>query len=343
MKRLGTVFLTLALAAAGGLLFAALSLPAAFLTGSAAAVMVAVLLGVRTSVPEPLRFTCFAVLGILMSTAITPEALATMVELPLALAGLLVVIAGATAASYLVLRRFGGWDPLTALCGSIPGNFTVVMAVSLATGARMEQVVTAQVMRLFILVVFIPFAFGGGGSGVRSAVPEGAGPVDIVITLAIALSAAFVATRLKVPAGSFLGPLVVGTVLSAFGLVRLDVPAWLTAAALVVLGATIAGRLHGISREGLARMLAASLASFVAAFAVALAASILFAHVLDEPVGEMFLAYAPGGLDAMIALSFLLGYDVALVAILHAARMITLSILIPLGVGLVGRRGTGRT
>lgn len=338
MKRPVAVALTLAVGAAGGFAFAAMSLPAAFLTGSAMAVMVAVFLGLRSEVPEPLRFGCFAVLGILMSTGITPEAIATMTELPLALVGLLVVVGGATAASYLVLRRFGGWDRVTALCGSIPGNFTVVMAVSLETGARMEQVVTAQVLRLFILIAIIPFAFGGG-SAVRSAVPEGAEPIDVAITLAIALGAAFVATRAKIPAGPFLGPMVVGTVLSGFGLVTLDVPPWLAAAALVILGSTIAGRLHGISREGLGRMLAAALASFLAAFAVALAAAVAFAEILGEPVGEMFLAYAPGGLDAMIALSFLLGYDVALVAILHAARMIVLSVAIPIAVGLVARRG----
>lgn len=340
MNRPVAAALTLVVGASGGLAFAALSLPAAFLTGSATAVMAAVLLGLRSAVPEPLRFACFAVLGILMSTAITPEALARMAELPLALLGLLIVVGGATAASYLVLRRLGGWDRVTALCGSIPGNFTVVMAVSLATGARMEQVVTAQVLRLFILIALIPFAFGGG-SGVRSAVPDGAGPLDVAVTVLIAFAAAFAAARARVPAGSFLGPMVVGTLLSGLGLVRLDVPGWLTAAALVVLGSTIAGRLHGISRDGLLRMLGAALASFLAASAVALSAAALFAAILGKPLGEMFLAYAPGGLDAMIALSFLLGYDVALVAVLHAARMIILSLAIPITVRSVAGRGSG--
>ena len=115
-------------------------------------------------------------------------------------------------------------------------------------------------------------------------------------------------------------------------------PPWLVAVSLAVLGISVGEKFATVRRAGLARMIAASLAAFLAAFVVAMAISAVFAWALGMPVGAVFLAYAPGGLDAMIALAFLLNFEVAFVAVIHMSRMVLLSLGMPFVVAAFARR-----
>lgn len=332
--------ITLVVAAVGGVTFHALSFPAAYLTGSATAVtLYTTLFRQRAVIPNPLRNVTFAIFGIMLGAGITPDALTELTTLPLALAGLISVIAGATGASYVVLRQIGGWDRMTSLMGSIPGHFSLVMIVAMENGAAVEKVVLAQALRLIALVTLIPFILGGSNASVmRTVGPEDATLVDVGVTVAIALLAMVLAPRLRIPAPALMGPMLVGAILSGSGALTLVVPSWLAAPAFVFLGASIGSRFTGIRPAGLPRMLVASVGSFIVAVAVAVAIAVAVSYVLGVPLGAVFLAYAPGGLDAMIALTFLLGFDVAFVAVLHTARMIILGFSVPLLIPLVRRR-----
>lgn len=340
MERVRAATITLAVAAAGSLAFAFLSVPAAFLTGSAVAVTIySAVLRRKALLPDPLRNATFALLGMMMGAGITPDALSELSTLPVALVGLVLVIVGATAASYVVLRRIAGWDRLTSLMGSIPGHFSLVMIVAMDNDASVERVVMAQAFRLFMLVTLIPLVLGGSdAANMRMVSMEGATVFDVALTIAIALAAMVAAQRLRLPAPALMGPMLVGTALSGSGLLTIAIPPFLAAAAFVLLGASVGTRFTGVRPSGLPRMLVASFASFVVAVAVAIAIAAGVAAVMGLPLGAVFLAYAPGGLDAMIALTFLLGFDVAFVAVLHTARMILLGFSVPLVIPLLRRR-----
>ena len=342
--RPGAAALTLPIAAAGGLAFYAMGAPASFLTGSAFAITVAALLRMPIAIPNRVREAGFAILGMMIGTAVTPEALSDLGRLPVALVGLCAVIAGATLVSFVILRRVADYDARDAFLGSVPGHFSMVMALSVEHGARLERVIVPQILRLIILIVLVPILLGGPDSATLrtgEAVPGGVGAV--LVTVVIAVAAAMAGKAARMPAGVLLAPMIVSAVLSGTGALTVVVPSWMGGAAFIVLGASIGGRVAGVKGAGLKRMLVAAFASFVAASAVAVAGSLAVAAVLDVSIGAMFLGYAPGGLDAMIALSYLLGYDVALVALMHSARMIILGVSIPLMLTVVERRGLGRT
>ena len=336
--------LAVAVGAAGAGLFHVLGMPAAFLTGSAAAVVVALLVGLPVELPNAVRTGSFSVLGTVMGASISIEALQQLATAPVALVGLVIVIAGTSAASAATLYFLGGWDRLTALCGSIPGNLPLVLAVSMQSGARMERVVMAQSMRLFILVALIPFAFGGGGeSGALKMAPPDYGVVDVLFTLALTAAAVWLAAVARIPAPALMGPLIAGATMSLTGWHIVAIPPWMAAFALIMLGTSVALRFRGLEREGLIRMFGACVAAFIAAATTAFLTALVFAAILGRPVATLFLAFAPGGIDTMIALSFLLHHDVAFVALIHTARMIVLSLSLPAIVAWLGRRwGTHR-
>lgn len=338
MDKLLPVAITLTAGGLGGIAFYLFGVPAAFLTGSAVAVTVAVASGLPTSLPPALRLPGFAILGTMIGSTVTADTLTALLGIPFAVLGLVVAVSLATLASYVVLRRFARWDPVTALCGSIPGALQTTLIVAFEAGARMDRVVMAQALRLFILVALVPIVFGGGGSsGIGFGADAGGGPFAVALSVVIAVSSALVGKRLRVPSAHMLAPLFVAAVLSLTGIFSATVPAWLAAVAFVLLGASVGTRFASIKAGEVVPMLLQSLAAFVAAFAAAIAVAALVSALLGASLGAVFLAYAPGGLDAMIALSFLLNYDVAFVAVLQVLRLFILSVCGPFLVTRVRR------
>src|SRR4029453_13509614 len=91
---------TLVIAAAGGISFAALGIPAGLVSGSVLAVAIAALMGRPMRVPPPLTRVCFVLIGILLGAIVTPETLKGIATWPLSVAvlgvGTLAMIAAAT-------------------------------------------------------------------------------------------------------------------------------------------------------------------------------------------------------------------------------------------------------
>lgn len=333
------VLLTLLIGAVGGVVFYTLGFPAAFLTGSAIAITAAVAAGLPMALPGALRDPSFAILGLMIGSAVQPDTLSALASFPLAVFGLVCAVALATSASYLVLRRIARWDPVTALCGSIPGALQTTLIVAVEAGARMDRVVVAQALRLLILVTLVPLVFGGGDTPDAGMVEvPGAALWRVAASIAIALASAYVGGRLGVPSAPMVAPLMVAAILSATGLFQVVIPAWLADIAFVLLGASVAVRFTAVKAGEIWGMLGHGLLSFLAAAGSAIAVAGTMAAVLGLPLGAVFLAYSPGGLDAMIALTFLLNYDVAFVAVLQVTRLIVLSVVAPLLVGRLARR-----
>lgn len=333
------VALTVGIAALGAGLFKVLHLPAAFLTGSATSVVIALLAGVPVRLPDRIRMIFFAVLVTAMGAGVTPEAIAQLLAAPVAMVGLVLVIAATTAASAVTLVWLGGWDRMTALCGSIPGNLPLVLSVAMESGARMDRVVVSQSVRLFILLALIPLVLSGGEETHLVMPPHTA--LDVAFTLVVTMVSLAAATLVRLPSAAIVGPLIGGAAVSMSGVGQIAIPGWLAEFSLMMVGTSVALRLEGARREGMFRMVLAAVAAFVASVSASIGMAMLFALLLAMPLGTVFIAFAPGGLDAMIALAFLLSYDVAFVAIMHTSRMIILSLTIPTLVAILGRRGWG--
>ena len=113
---------TLAIAAAGGITFALMGVPAGLVSGSVLAVASAALAGRPTHVPLWLARICFVLIGMLLGAVVTPETLAGIATWPLSVAILMVSTLCMMAATTCYLRFVHGWDPLSALLGASPGS-----------------------------------------------------------------------------------------------------------------------------------------------------------------------------------------------------------------------------
>ena len=158
------------------------------------------------------------------------------------------------------------------------------------------------------------------------------------LEVALALVAARMLARLAVPAPLLMGAMLVTGVWQLSGVRSGVMPDWLVMPAYVALGALIGTRFAGVTTAALLRNLGAGLAITGVAVVFAGVAALGVAWALGMPQAHVLLAFAPGGLETMIAMGVVMGAVPGFVAACHMTRLMVLSVLLP----VMARRGTVR-
>ena len=333
-RRLPELF---AIGLVGGWLATLIHLPAAWLTGSLIIVAIVTLSGRQYHFPDWLKQAAFALIGLILGSGFSPDTIAAIARWPLSVALLAVTVVTISWAAYWVLRRAGGWDHATALFASLPGALGYVLAIAEAARADMQRVAIAQSIRLFALIAFLPLMLSFFSESEIDAEPAqdmatlpslDIGPLLAIIAVTTLL--ALGTLRLKVPAGPLLAGMAASGSAYLSGLVDAPMPDWFAIPGFVVIGAMIGVRFGSISPAALMKLTGISLLSLAAALSVSLFASVICAYWLDFPLGQVLLAFAPGGFETMVLLAFLFDLNPAYVAGHHLIRYLGLVILTPI-------------
>lgn len=326
------VFLTTALlAAAGGGLLTLIGAPVSWLCGAMMATGIASLLRVEVRMPRALTDVALILLGVSMGASVTPAMIEQVMAWPLSLALLALSIASTIMASAFYLERVHGWDKATARFSSIPGAFNVTIIVAADSTADLARVAVAQSIRLYVLVAIMPLLIEFGsvapevaGEAVRASLP------DLALMLAVGAACGWLMERLGMPAGMMLGAMIGSAGLHVTETVQGLPPAALMIAGFIVMGAVIGTRFRGASAADLLATLPAALGSVVLALSISAGFAAATSYLLDMPFGQIWLSYAPGGVDAMAAMALALNLAPAFVGAHHVIRFIALSLMSPL-------------
>jgi membrane AbrB-like protein len=328
-----TTLLTLALGTLGGVLLTVLGLPASWLAGSMLAVAAAALAAVPVAVPGSLRTLAFITVGVSMGTAVTPETLRQITQWPLSLALLGLSVIATIRAITWHLERWHRWDHATARFTAVPGALTAVLIMAAASNADVPRVAFAQTVRLLVLVALMPVVlalFGDDGAAAPVPAQAIAAPADLLVLALAGGAMALLATRLRVPAGALLGAMLASAALHGSGLVSGLLPQPLLVASFIVTGCVIGERFRATRFAVIGAAARAAGESVTLAIILALGFAYAGHLVLGRPVGQLFLAFAPGGIEAMTIMASLLNLDPTFVAGHHLVRFLALSFLGPL-------------
>jgi uncharacterized protein len=149
---------TVGCGAAGLVLARLLRIPAGSVLGPmvVAAVVDLTGLGHGAGVPGPVQALAFLVIGLQVGLNFTRASLRTIGRaLPLALA-IIVVLIVACAGLGVLLARFTGASALDAYLATTPGGMTAVLATATDSGSDSTFVLAVQVARLFVMVLSAP-------------------------------------------------------------------------------------------------------------------------------------------------------------------------------------------
>lgn len=321
---------TLLVATAGASLATLLAVPASWLSGAMVAVTAASFARLDTRLPVPLVEFSFLLIGIALGAGLTPELLRSLGAWPFSLAVLLLTVIAVTAGVRTFLFRVSGWDRETAFFAAVPGALSYVIAVASTTGADIRKVAVSQSIRIFLLIAALPAIIVGieggppSGSLVHTA-PWG----ELALLVAVSTIVGFAFRHFRVPAGLLTGSFAASSFLHGAALVEGTLPEPLVILAFILLGALVGSRFVGTSVGFLLKILVPSFGAFLVGTSIAGGAALLVAMVIGIPIDQAIVAFAPGGLDAMMSLALALHMDTAFVAAHQFARFAGIAVGLP--------------
>ncbi|MCA2000014.1 MAG: AbrB family transcriptional regulator [Hyphomicrobiales bacterium] len=323
------VLVTLAAACGGGFVFTLLHLPAPWLSGALVGVVALLAAGVRTRLPDLLRDLGMLLAGAVTGSAITPEMLRAAARYPvsllmLGLTSIVIVLTGR-----LVLERVFGWDRRTAFFATLPGALSAVIAAVASVGGDMARVVAVQAFRMFVLVAVLPstifLAVAVKGRPPQAVIGGG----DFALVMALALAVALLFGRLGIMAPFLIGGMIGAGLLHVTDIVHGTPPAMLADLAMLLVGAFAGSRFAYVEAGLIRSLILPGLAIFLVTTVIAALGALATAWLVGIPPAEALVAFAPGGLEAMVMLGIALGLDPLYVASHHVARFVAIAASVP--------------
>jgi membrane AbrB-like protein len=331
---------TLALGTAGGGLFLWAQLPGGLISGAMIAVGIAAIAGRPLTVPPIVTQSVLVLLGISLGSLMSRELLHHVGAYPVTIALLALATLCSTFGSSVYLQRIHGWDRTSAFLAGVPGALSQITILAAEKGADVPAIAVVQTMRVIILTAALPMLLTLAGIAPASPPTTSmavASPLDLVELIATAVAASLLLRLVKFPASWMFGAMIGSSVLHGAGLVDGGLPPSVRAIALVGIGAVIGARFARVRLKTLLSHVNAALGSFVVTIvisAIFVAVILLTTHVRFS---DVVVAFAPGAMDAMLALALTLHIDPIFVGAHHLSRFVFVTLATPGIVHLFGR------
>lgn len=321
--------LTLLSGAGGGYVFWLLHLPAPWLSGALVGSVVLIMTGVDPLVPNPVRDLGMLFAGALTGSAITPEMLQALERYPISLAILaLTTIAIVVVGRYAMILLFR-WDSTSAIFASVPGALSAVVAAVAETGVPMLPIVAVQAFRMFVLVAVLPSATLLAVREVAIRPPEAIAAGQFLVMMLAALLISWTFQRLKVMAPFLLGGMAAAGLLHVTGAISGSLPDALTGLAMLIVGVYAGSRFSGLDGPTVRSLFLPGVLLLVVTVVVAAIGALLTARLAGVALPEALVAFAPGGLEAMVVLGLAMGLDPLYVSSHHVARFVMIAAGLP--------------
>lgn len=318
-------------------------LPAAALIGSAVAVSLASLGNLTSTIPIGFRAIAFSIIGSSLGSSLTRDFVSQAIHWPLSLLILTICVFTIMISCSFVLIRIFNQSAETAVLATSPGALGYTISIALEGVGDVRSIIVLQSVRLLLIITCLPFVLeyfwgGGGGSAAGTAVEPMPGGAFIVIFL-VTLVLGRVLERFKVPASYLLVGTVVSGAAHVLGLVDGRPSSMILFIGFSITGTVVGARFSTISMAELKKLLKASLLVVFLSTFIAAVFAILVASLLSMSYGQVFVAFAPGGVEAMAAMALALHYDPAFVAVHHIYRILLLIFSLPLFLKIINKLG----
>ena len=323
---------SLALTFGGAAVASQAGVPAAPLVGSTAMVTFTSLMGFAPRIPDMLRNLSFAVIGGTLGAGITPDFYSDLLRFPVSIAGLALSMAVTMLACSYVLIRLLGQTRETAVLATSPGGLSYSLALALERKLDVRSIMVLQSIRLFLITMLMPplltlFGVAVGDTNVAAAILS----LEVSVLVLVGSAAAGVLfQRLGVPAAWLIAGLIVSGAMHGTGTTVGRFAEPVTFAGFAIAGAVIGLRFSGISRAELKRLGSVGVISASLAIVISALVALVMSSMTGFSFAQIWIAYAPGGVEGMSAMALSLNLDPVFVATHHIFRIVTLIALLPI-------------
>jgi membrane AbrB-like protein len=296
------------------------------------AVAIATLAKFPLSTPQGLVNVILPVIGVSLGSGITQETVAGIIKWPVSLGCLLAAVVLSVVASSIFLIRQGGWDRSTAFFASVPGALSQVLIYTADTRANVALVTLTQLFRLLMLMLTLPFLvklFTHLPSETSPAAHVSTNLWNSLLEIGAGAVIGYSLLKLRLPAALLIGGMVASAAAHLSGLTYGVLPNSITVPCQIALGAVIGQRFQGTDLKMLKQAALPSAGAFSIMLIIMGGAATATAWGLDLPIALLLVAFAPGALEVMAFLAFVLGINPVFVAVHHLVRFVSVSLLLP--------------
>ncbi len=327
LARIGPILLAFAIGAAGAAAFYVLKLPLPFFLGSLTACLVASVLKAPIAPPRALSIPIRCVIGAGIGAAFTPALIGQLGGMLGSFAIFVPYTFAIILGGRLFFEKVAGLDKPTAFFAAVPGGLTDMVSMGAEAGANQRAVVLIQATRILLIVFTVPLwlqwidGIAVGGRVVQTLPLSEMRAIDGLALVVIGWVGWKAAVRLKLAGAPLVGPMILSALAHALGLTTARVPFEVLTFCQVVLGAILGCRFRGLTWSEF---------STTVLWGVAFAAIVVLATgfgslAIEQVTGinhvSVLLAYAPGGQTELNLLAYILGADIAFVALHHLIRL----------------------
>lgn len=313
--------------AAGAVTFVSLGLPLPWFLGSLTFCLIASVIDAPIARPVPLGIPMRAVLGVAVGSAFTPALFGRMGGMASSLVLLIPFMLFVIGLGMVFYERIGGFDRPTAFFSAVPGGLTDMTAMAEDAGANQRAVILVQASRILVIVFSLPLwlQWHDGlaiGRAVASRAHINEVPIlDLLAMLAMGAGGWWTARRIGLAGAPIVGPMLVSGILHAAGLTSAKMPIEILVVAQISVGTLLGCQFRGLTLKEFT-------GTMIWGAAYALLLLVITGFVADgvsrltgfDPV-SVLLGFAPGGQTELNLLAFVLGLDVAYVALHHLMRL----------------------
>lgn len=318
----------------------------AFLASTAATISGVSVFGVSPVLPMPVRNLFVAVIGVMIGGSFHPGIFATLQNLIVPMAGVVLFVAGAWAMNFFLFQRVGRYDRQTAFFAAMPGGLIESIAFGERAGADIATLTMQQFARISLVIMTVPFLLMwwtgqplGSAAGVTIAGLKPSPDLqDWLILGACALIGLYGGRALRLPAALLVGPLILSAACHFFGLTEAGPPVWLVATAQVFVGTGLGSRFRGFQPRQIARVAGLALLSVALMLGFGIALVLGLSQLVDLPLEVLMISYAPGGVTEMGLIALSLHANPVFVTTLHVFRIMLTVVVSSLGYRLMSRK-----
>jgi len=285
----------------------------------------------KTRVGRPVLMAAQTVIGTMIGGAIHVESLAGLVPFLPQVALVLIVTLGVSLAAGLLLARTGKISRETAVLGTLPGGASAMTLLSIETGADSRVVALMQYLRVFLVVLsssLVAHLLSHAVPGAHAAaLPVPTVPptwIDYAGTVAIAVAGAFAGVAARLPTATFLGPMILSFLASAFHLIH---PVWfwgVPQGAYVILGLYVGLLFDRASVVASLKLLPLLVVNGLALIVLCGLSGWGFAALIGAQPLTGYLATSPGGADTVAIIALGSGANFGIVFSVQILRFVVI-------------------
>src|SRR5690625_1016022 len=244
--------------------------------------------------------------------------------------------------NYQIFRRFAGYDRPTAYYCASPGGLIESVELGEDAGGDVARLVVQHFSRITLTVMIIPLVYwvmrgevvGSAAGVVLGNVAAPIGAWDVVLLVSCGVFGGWGGEKIGLPAAIITGPVILSTLVHAFGWTEVTLPGWLISLAQLAIGISLALRFGSLTRRLLLQGLGLGALSVILMLGLGALMAVGLALIGEHDFQTLLMCFAPGGVVEMGLVALSLNVSPVMVTLHHVLRISFTVVIMP----LLGRR-----